>query len=75
MLLYMYNNLEEVKKMNLKKLDEARQDKGISITKLASEMDINRSTWYRWLSGEMKPSADKLAKLCKLLGFYITEVI
>ena len=75
MLLCIYNILEEVKKMNLKKLDEARQDKGISITKLASEMGINRSTWYRWLSGEMKPSADKLAKLCELLGVDITEVI
>ena len=75
MLLCIYNILEEVKKMNLKKLDEARQDKGISITKLASEMGINRSTWYRWLSGEMKPSADKLAKLCELPGVDITEVI
>ena len=61
--------------MNLKKIDEAREAKGISVTKLASEMNINRSTWYRWISGEMKPSADKLARLCEILGIDIAEII
>ena len=46
--------------MNLERLEQIRKDKGIPVTELANKLNINRSTWYRWINGEMKPSFDKV---------------
>ena len=61
--------------MNLEKIEQVRKDKDIPITKLASELKINRSTWYRWINGEMKPSFDKVVELCKILDIDIKEIV
>ena len=61
--------------MNLERLERARQEKGISVAGVCREMNICRSTWYKWIKGEMNPSADKLARLCNVLNVDITEVI
>ena len=61
--------------MNLEKLEQARERKGKSVAELCREMNICRSTWYKWIKGEMNPTADKLARLCNILNVDITDVI
>ena len=61
--------------MNLEKLEQARECKGKSVAELCREMNICRSTWYKWIKGEMNPTADKLARLCNILNIDITDII
>ena len=61
--------------MNLERLEQIRKDKGIPVTELANKLNINRSTWYRWINGEMKPSFDKFIELCKILSIDISEIV
>ena len=61
--------------MNLERLEQIRKDKGIPVTELANKLNINRSTQYRWINGEMKPSFDKVIELCKILSIDISEIV
>lgn len=60
--------------MNVDRVKQAIEDKGISITKLSEELGIGRKTWYRWIKGETEPSFKKIQKLCKILNISITEI-
>ena len=62
--------------MNLEKLEEARKEKGISVTNLAKELGIHRSTWHRWVSGKRKqPGFEDIARACKVLGVDMAEIM
>ena len=60
--------------MNVDRVKQAIEDKGMSITKLAEELNINRKTWYRWVNRESEPSFKKMQELCKILNISITEI-
>ena len=49
-------------------IEEVRKEKGISVTKLCSEIGTQRTTYYKWLSGERKPKMDKIINMCKVLN-------
>ena len=56
------------------KLEEARKDKGLTVTEICAKLEINRSTWYRWVGGEHNPSIEKLLKACSIMGIDINEL-
>jgi len=61
--------------MNYNKLEEARKDKGLTVSEVCRKLDINRSTWYRWIGGEHNPPIDKILKACMLIGVDINELM
>ena len=60
--------------MNYILLEEARKDKGITVTEICNKLEINRSTWYRWIGGEHNPSIEKLLKACNIMGIDVNEL-
>jgi transcriptional regulator with XRE-family HTH domain len=56
-------------------LDEARQNKGISIREVCEELKINPSTWHRWMNNDVKPKLETIMKACNYLGININDLI
>ena len=50
------------------KLKELREERGLSTTKLARELNLGNYTVNRWESGLQKPNAEYIAKLCIFFG-------
>ena len=50
------------------RLNELIDEKGITCPSLAKIIKVNVSTIYRWRSGEMYPTIDKLNMLCDFFG-------
>ena len=61
--------------MNCNRLEEARKEQGLTVSEVCRKLDINRSTWYRWIGGEHNPPAEKMLKACIIVGIDIKELI
>jgi transcriptional regulator with XRE-family HTH domain len=61
--------------MNYNKLEEARKDKGITVSEVCRRLDINRSTWYRWIKGERTAPLEKMLKACLIIGIDVNELL
>ena len=61
--------------MNCNRLEEARKEQGLSVSEVCRKLDINRSTWYRWIGGEHTPTIEKILKACVLMGIDVNELI
>ena len=61
--------------MNLERLEQIRKDKGIPVTELANKLNINRSTWYRWIKGERTAPLEKMLKACLIIGIDVNELL
>lgn len=48
-----------------KELTELMEKRNVSDSKLASDLDINRTTVVRWRKGERNPKLDKVAEIAK----------
>ncbi len=59
-------------KENLKKL---RKDKNLSQQQIANELNIKRSTYSNWESGQVMPSVDTLRKICDTFGVHISQLL
>ncbi len=53
---------------NCKQLRKARQDKGISVESLASQVGVTRQTLVNYEKGETYPTVELLPRLAKELG-------
>lgn len=49
-------------------IEEVRKEKGISVTELCNRIGVQRTTYYKWLSGERKAKMDKIVNMCKVLN-------
>ena len=49
-------------------IEQVRKEKGISVTELCEKIGVQRTTYYKWLSGERKPKMDKIVNMCKILN-------
>ena len=61
--------------MNCNRLEEARKERGLSVSEVCRKLDINRSTWYRWISGEHTPTIEKILKACSLMGIDVNDLL
>lgn len=52
-------------KIFCERLKELREEKGISINKLARELNVDHSTIVRWEKGERVPTIDNLYLVAK----------
>ena len=60
--------------MNIERIKQAVEDKGISITKLTEEIGVNRKTWYKWMNGKTQPTYKNAVKLCKALNIDMRDL-
>lgn len=61
--------------MNFSVLEEARKEKGLSVSSLSKDLGVNRTSWYRWLNGEVKPTFEKVVEACKILNVNISDLM
>lgn len=54
--------------MDLERLKEIRNNKGLSQMKVAKEVGVNINSYIRWENGCCKPTPENLEKLEKILG-------
>ena len=49
-------------------IEQIRKEKGMSVTELCEKIGVQRTTYYKWLSGKRKPKMDKIVNMCKVLN-------
>jgi DNA-binding XRE family transcriptional regulator len=49
-------------------LTRLREERGLSVTELARQMDVSRQTIHFWEKGVNGPSRTAMTRLCKLFG-------
>jgi len=62
-------------KLNIVKVVECAERKGLSQSKLANTLDVSRETVSQWFKGEKFPRPDKLLKLSMALGMSYNEIV
>ena len=45
-------------------IEQVRKEEGISVTELCEKIGVQRTTYYKWLSGKRKPKMDKIVNMC-----------
>ena len=60
--------------IDFKMIEELREKQGITKEQICDRLNINRSTYSRWLNYKMDPAATKLKLLCDILGVRIDKV-
>lgn len=62
-------------KLNIEKVIECAERKGLSQSKLANTLDVSRETVSQWFKGEKFPRPDKLLKLSMAMGMSYNEIV
>lgn len=57
------------------KFREARLNAGLTMTKVAREMEVTRQTIYNWESNKNEPKLAQVMKLAELYGVDVDELI
>ena len=65
----------KTRKLNIVKVVECAERKGLSQSKLANTLDVSRETVSQWFKGEKFPRPDKLLKLSMALGMSYNEIV
>ena len=52
-----------------------RDEKGVSDYRVATESEVNQSTFSDWKSGRSKPKLEKLAKIARYFGVPIEHFL
>lgn len=60
--------------IDFKTIEEIRLNKNISVLDMCEILEINKSTYSRWINYKIDPGATKLKKLCDLLEINISEI-
>lgn len=55
-------------------IEKIRQNKNISVSKICEELNINKSTYSRWINYKADPGATKLKRLCDILEIGIQNI-
>jgi DNA-binding XRE family transcriptional regulator len=55
-------------------LKAARIDKNITREEFAAALNVNKKTVAAWESGKSMPNAEKVGKICALLGFKYDDI-
>ena len=63
-------------KETAKRIQDIRKQKGISAEDLAERIGVNRATYYRYESGDLKNlKFDKIQKIAEALGVYPVDLV
>jgi transcriptional regulator with XRE-family HTH domain/Zn-dependent peptidase ImmA (M78 family) len=65
----------KTRKLNIVKVVECAERKGLSQSRLANNLDVSRETVSQWFKGEKFPRPDKLLKLSMALGMSYNEIV
>ena len=49
-------------------IEQIRRENGLSVPELCEKIGVQRTTYYKWLSGERKTKIDKIVNMCKVLN-------
>lgn len=60
---------------NYKMIDVKRYEKGITVKDFCNKLDINTSTYRRWINGDIKPKFETVVKACKILNIDINNLV
>lgn len=59
----------------VKKLENIRTNRGLSVYKVTQLADISQQTYYSWIKENVMPSMTSLKKVCNVLGVEITDIL
>lgn len=59
----------------VKKLENIRINRGLSVYKVTQLADISQQTYYSWLKEDIMPSMNSLKKVCNVLGVEIADIL
>ena len=59
----------------VRKLENIRTNRGLSVYKVTQLADISQQTYYSWIKEDVMPSMTSLIKVCNVLGVEITEIL
>lgn len=62
------------KMINFELIESLREKQGFTVIQICEKLDINKSTYSRWVNYKVDPAATKLKKLCDILGVRIDKV-
>jgi len=63
------------RKLNIKKIFESSERKGLSQSKVAQDLNVSREIVSQWFKGEKFPRPDKLLKLSMMLGLSYNDIV
>lgn len=59
----------------VRKLENIRINRGLSVYKVTQLADISQQTYYSWIKENVMPSMTSLKKVCNVLGVEITDIL
>lgn len=59
----------------VRKLENIRINRGLSVYKVTQLADISQQTYYSWIKEDVMPSMTSLKKVCNVLGVEITDIL
>ena len=59
----------------VKKLENIRTNRGLSVYKVTQLADISQQTYYSWIKENVMPSMTSLKKVCNVLGVESTDIL
>ncbi len=59
----------------VRKLENIRTNRGLSVYKVTQLADISQQTYYSWIKEDVMPSMTSLKKVCNVLGVEITDIL
>ena len=59
----------------VRKLENIRANRGLSVYKVTQLADISQQTYYSWIKEDVMPSMTSLKKVCNVLGVEITDIL
>ena len=59
----------------VRKLENIRANRGLSVYKVTQLADISQQTYYSWIKDNVMPSMTSLKKVCNVLGVEITDIL
>lgn len=59
----------------VKKLENIRTNRGLSVYKVTQLANISQQTYYSWIKENVMPSMTSLKKVCNVLGVEITDIL
>ena len=59
----------------VRKLENIRANRGLSVYKVTQLAEISQQTYYSWIKDNVMPSMTSLKKVCNVLGVEITDIL
>ncbi len=58
----------------IRKIDNMRIDRGLTIYEFANKCDISQQTYHQWVDSDTMPSIPALQKVCNFLNVTLAEL-